>query len=169
MNPARICLLIFCLTSSMALSAIAQDKDKPGNKPESTSSTTDAEQPKSEVQLMLDEAKKRGEPIMGTCLEKCGDDSSGKSAEGVETGHALELPQPAYPPLAARAHVSGEVRVQVIVDLDGKVIAASAISGHPLLQPAAVKAARGAVFTPMKFEGKPVRIVGVISYNFVRS
>jgi len=151
----------------MVLSANAQDKDKPGNKSESTSPTAEAEQPKSEVQLMLDEAKKRGEPIMGTCLEKCADDSSGRSAEGVK-GQALELPQPAYPPLAARAHVSGEVRVQVIVDLDGKVIAASAISGHPLLQAAAVKAAKGAVFTPMKFEGKPVKIVGVISYNFVR-
>src|SRR5690242_3032357 len=122
MNPARICLLIFCLISSMVLSAIAQDKDKPGNKPETTSSPAEAERPKSEVQLMLDAAKKRGEPIMGACLEKCGDDLRGKSAEGVETGHALELPQPAYPPLAARAHVSGEVLVQVIVGLDGKVM-----------------------------------------------
>src|SRR5262249_26495622 len=114
-----------------------------------------------------DEAKKRGELIMGTCLEKCGDESNAKTAGGVEPGHTLELPQPAYPSLAARAHASGEVRVQVIIDLDGRVIAASAISGHPLLQAAAVKAARSAVFTPTKFEGKPVKVVGVISYNFV--
>ena len=79
---------------------------------------------------------------------------------------ALELPEPAYPPLASAAQASGEVQVQVqvqvIVDTDGKVIAASAISGHPLLRAASVKAARGAVFTPLMYEGKPLKLVGVI-------
>jgi TonB family protein len=167
MKKATLPLVVFSLICSQFCQAIAQENKVSSQKPTTTSSTTDIEHPKSEVDLMLEEAKKRGEPIMGTCLEKCGEDSNAKTPDGVETGHALELPQPAYPLLAARAHASGDVRVQVIVDIDGKVIAASAISGHPLLQAAAVKAARSALFTPMKFEGQPVKVVGVIRYNFV--
>jgi len=165
-KPTR-CLIVLFLICSAFWQVMAQENK--GSSPKSTpTTTTDTEHPKSEVDLMLEEAKKLGEPIMGTCLEKCGEDANAKTPEGVETGRALELPQPAYPVLAARAHAAGEVRVQVIVDIDGKVIAASAISGHPLLQAAAVKAARSALFTPMKFEGKPVKVVGVILYNFVR-
>ena len=49
---------------------------------------------------------------------------------------------------------------------DGKVIAAAAISGHPLLQAASVKAAREALFGPLKMNGQPVRVTGVIRYTF---
>jgi TonB family protein len=59
------------------------------------------------------------------------------------------------------------VEVQVLVDFDGTVVAATAISGHPLLQAAAVNAARKARFTPMMQDGEPVKVVGVIQYNFV--
>ncbi len=168
MRQNAISLVVLCLIWLAALHAVAQDNKGSSQKTTTATATTETEQPKSEVELMLEDAKKRGEPIMGTCLEKCGENPNSKAADGVETGHALELPQPLYPPLAARAHVLGEVRVQVIVDIDGKVIAASAISGHPLLQAAAVKAARSALFTPVRFEGKPVKVVGVILYNFVR-
>ncbi len=167
MKRAALSLIVFSLICSTSWQAIAQENRLSGQQPK-TASPTETEPPKSEVDLMLEEAKKRGEPIMGTCLEKCGEDSGTKTADGVETSHALELPQPAYPPLAARAHASGEVRVQVIVDVDGKVIAASAISGNPLLRAAAVNAARSALFTPPKFQGRLVKVVGVISYNFVR-
>ena len=51
----------------------------------------------------------------------------------VETGRALELPKPAYPRIARAAHVSGQVTVQLLIDVDGTVMEAVAISGHPLL------------------------------------
>jgi TonB family protein len=168
MRQNAISLIAFCLILPVAFHAVAQDNTGSSQKTTNASVTSETEKPKSEVELMLEDAKKRGQPIMGTCLEKCGENPKSKTANGVETGHALELPQPVYPPLAARVRASGEVRVQVIVDIDGKVIAASAISGHPLLQASAVKAARTALFTPMRFEGKPVKVVGVILYNFVR-
>jgi TonB family protein len=168
MRQNAIPFIVFCLLSLVVLPAVAQDNNGLNQKEETQSRSTETEQPKSEVELMLEEAKKRGEPIMGTRLEKSGENSDAKTTDGVETGHALKLPQPVYPPLAARAHASGEVQVKVIVDIDGKVIAASAISGHPLLKAAAVIAARSAVFKPMTFEGRPVKVVGVIRYNFVR-
>jgi TonB family protein len=86
---------------------------------------------------------------------------------GVLNGRALCLPVPAYPSLAHAAHVSGKVAVQVTVDEGGCVIAARAISGHPLLQAAAVEAAYRACFSPASISGDPVKVNGLITYNFI--
>jgi protein TonB len=86
---------------------------------------------------------------------------------GVLNGKAISLPKPAYPPIARQAHASGTVVVQVVIDENGHVISASAVSGHPLLRSVAVAAARGARFSPTKLSGQPVKVTGVITYNFV--
>jgi protein TonB len=86
---------------------------------------------------------------------------------GVLNGKAISLPKPAYPPIARQAHASGTVVVQVTIDENGNVISARAVSGHPLLQAVAVGAARGARFSPTKLSGQPVKVTGVITYNFV--
>jgi protein TonB len=86
---------------------------------------------------------------------------------GVLNGKAISLPKPSYPPIARAAHASGTVAVQVTIDENGNVISAHAVSGHPLLQAVAVAAARGAKFSPTKLSGQPVKVTGVITYNFV--
>jgi len=86
---------------------------------------------------------------------------------GVLNGKAISLPKPAYPPIAKAAHASGTVTVQVTIDENGNVISAHAVSGHPLLQAVAVAAAKGARFSPTKLSGQPVKVTGVITYNFV--
>jgi protein TonB len=86
---------------------------------------------------------------------------------GVLNGKAISLPKPSYPPIARQAHASGTVVVQVTIDENGGVISAHAVSGHPLLQAVAVAAARGARFSPTKLSGQPVKVTGVITYNFV--
>ena len=86
---------------------------------------------------------------------------------GVLNGKALDLPKPAYPPAAKAVRASGAVSVQVTVDEKGDVISANAVSGHPLLRSAAVQAARQAKFSPTLLSGKPVKVTGVIIYNFV--
>ena len=86
---------------------------------------------------------------------------------GVLNGKATSLPKPAYPPIARAARASGTVFVQVIIDEEGNVVSAQAISGHPLLQAAAVAAARQAKFSPTTLAGQPVKVIGTISYNFV--
>ncbi len=85
---------------------------------------------------------------------------------GELNGKAISLPEPKYPPIARAAHVSGTVRVQVVVDENGNVMNAHAVSGHPLLQAAAVAAAYQAKFVPTKLSGQPVKVSGVLSYNF---
>ncbi|MCI0350767.1 MAG: energy transducer TonB, partial [Acidobacteriales bacterium] len=86
---------------------------------------------------------------------------------GVLNGRAISLPKPAYPAIARQAHASGTVVVQVTIDENGNVISARAVSGHPLLQAVAVGAARQARFSPTKLSGQPVKVTGVITYNFV--
>lgn len=86
---------------------------------------------------------------------------------GVLNGKAISLPKPAYPAIAKSAHASGTVTVQVTVDENGNVIFARPVSGHPLLQASAASAARQAKFSPTKLSGQPVKVTGVIIYNFV--
>ncbi|HVS21148.1 MAG TPA: TonB family protein [Pyrinomonadaceae bacterium] len=86
---------------------------------------------------------------------------------GVLNGQAIRLVQPNYPAIAKTAHASGQVRVQILIDENGNVISASAVSGHPLLQAAAAAAARASKFTPTKLSGQPVKVSGVIIYNFL--
>ncbi|HYW73688.1 MAG TPA: energy transducer TonB [Pyrinomonadaceae bacterium] len=85
---------------------------------------------------------------------------------GVLNGKALSLPVPTYPQFAARAHTSGKVEVEVVVDESGKVLSAQAVSGPASLREAAVDAAKRARFSPTKLSGAPVKVVGLINYNF---
>ena len=80
---------------------------------------------------------------------------------------AISFPNPAYPQIARAAQVSGTVNVAVVVDEEGAVISAKAISGHPLLQAAAVTAARNARYTPVVVNNRTVKVAGIISYYFV--
>ena len=102
--------------------------------------------------------------VIGTEAEPTGNT---KIEGSVLNGKALALPRPAYPAIARAAHASGTVTVQVLIDEQGNVIAAHAVDGHPLLQAAAAGAARQARFSPTFLEGEPVRVTGVIQYNFV--
>ncbi|HLM57018.1 MAG TPA: cytochrome c oxidase assembly factor Coa1 family protein [Pyrinomonadaceae bacterium] len=86
---------------------------------------------------------------------------------GVLNGKAVSKPAPPYPQLAKAARAQGMVTVQVLVDEQGNVATATAVSGHPLLQQAAAQAARQAKFAPTLLGGKPVKVSGVLTYNFV--
>ncbi|MFZ0064003.1 MAG: TonB family protein [Pyrinomonadaceae bacterium] len=95
------------------------------------------------------------------------DQKAGVVDGGILNSKALTLPKPPYPPIARQVKASGTVVVQVLIDENGNVIQARAISGHPLLQAAATAAARNAKFAPRKVGGKAVKVRGLINYNFV--
>lgn len=85
---------------------------------------------------------------------------------GVLNGKAVNLVKPAYPPAALAVRASGAVNVQVMVDEEGNVVSAKAVSGHPLLRQAAEKAALKAKFAPAVSDGRPMPVSGIIIYNF---
>src|SRR5688572_29237695 len=87
-------------------------------------------------------------------------------SKGVITGQAISLPQPAYPPMAKNIRVQGRVSVQVLIDEQGRVMSAKAVDGHPLLVAAAQQAALQARFKPTLLSQVPVKVSGVITYDF---
>jgi len=82
-------------------------------------------------------------------------------------GEAKFLPKPPYPEMARQMKLQGLVNVQVLVDETGKVVSAKAISGHALFVREAQRAALQAVFGPTMLGDQPVKVSGVITYNFV--
>ena len=85
---------------------------------------------------------------------------------GILNGKALSLPTPAYPDAAKRMRLTGTVEVEVVIDINGKVISAKAVKGPSFLAVAAEQAARLAKFTPTLLSGQPVKVSGIITYNF---
>ena len=84
---------------------------------------------------------------------------------GMLNGKAIYLPQPEV----ASAEATGVVLVQILIDENGAVIEAKAVSGPQHLQAAAVSAARLARFSPTTLMGEPVKVAGTLSYNFTKS
>jgi TonB family protein len=122
------------------------------------------------------------QPVSGIIPSRCGcsssDDEAGAADDaaaatrkpisgGILNARARYLPRPAYPPIARAARASGTVAVEIVVDERGCIASARAASGHPLLQSAATQAARQACFAPTLLSGEPVKVSGVITYNFV--
>ena len=99
--------------------------------------------------------------------EEGGDARKGRSvAGGVLNGKAISLSRPDTPDAAKTAGVGGAVAVQVTVDETGNVSEAKAVSGHPLLQQVSVSAALQAKFAPTSLMGEPVKVTGVLIFNF---
>jgi periplasmic protein TonB len=86
---------------------------------------------------------------------------------GVLIAKIISLPKPNYPVIAKQARATGPVNVQILIDESGNVISAHAVNGHPMLIHAAEDAARRARFTPTLLSNQPVKVQGVIVYNFV--
>jgi protein TonB len=57
--------------------------------------------------------------------------------------------------------------MQVLIDEEGNIFSAEAVNGHPLLRFSARQAACRAKFAPTLLSGSPVKVSGIITYNFV--
>ncbi|NJM54067.1 MAG: energy transducer TonB, partial [Blastocatellia bacterium] len=88
------------------------------------------------------------------------------NAKELAMGKTISMPKPPYPSLAKQARIAGRVNVKIIINLRGEVISAVAISGNPLLHQVAEDAAMQARFTVSTVNGKPVKVIGTIVYNF---
>lgn len=86
---------------------------------------------------------------------------------GILNGRASKKPTPKYPAGAHAVGASGTVKVRIVIDETGNVIWARAISGHPLLLAPSEDAALQTKFPVTKLSGQPVRVSGLMVYNFV--
>jgi protein TonB len=74
--------------------------------------------------------------------------------------------QPEYPILARQTHISGNVVVNAVIDEHGNVVGARALSGHPLLIPAALKAVLQWKYEPTLLNGTPVAVEMEVTVHF---
>jgi TonB family protein len=90
-----------------------------------------------------------------------------KVPEVVLQGMAIKKVNPIYPMVAKQVHAGGPVLVLVTIGEDGRVVEANIVSGHRLLRSAVLDAARQWVFTPTTVSGVPVRVQGILTFNFI--
>lgn len=69
--------------------------------------------------------------------------------------------EPVYPELARRMHITGTVKIEVVVAPNGSVKDARIVGGHPVLAGAALDAAKKWRFEPASTESS-----GVIYFKF---
>jgi protein TonB len=90
----------------------------------------------------------------------------------VRVGSNLKAPQqiysvqPEYPPLAKQSHVWGIVVVSAVIDEHGNVVQARALSGHPILIPAALNAVLQWKYQPTLLNGTPVAVEMEVTVRF---
>jgi protein TonB len=89
-------------------------------------------------------------------------------SKGVVNGEAISLPKPPYPPHAKAVGAEGDVSVQILINEQGTVVSAKAISGPALLKAESERAAWRARFKPTYLSDIPVKVTGVIVYRFSR-
>ena len=90
----------------------------------------------------------------------------------VRVGSSLKAPrqtysvQPEFPALAKQSHVWGTVVVSAVIDEHGNVVQARALSGHPILIPAALNAVLQWKYEPTLLNGSPVAVEMEVTVRF---
>jgi protein TonB len=84
----------------------------------------------------------------------------------VQAANVIKKVPPTYPPIARQARIQGHVILHAVISRDGTIQELKAISGHPLLIPAAVEAVKGWLYRPTMLNGEPVEVDTEIDVNF---
>jgi periplasmic protein TonB len=87
-------------------------------------------------------------------------------SQGVVQGNAISQPKPLYPQMARMARVQGAVILQAVISKNGNIENLRVVSGHPMLQQAALDAVRQWRYRPYLLNGEPVEVETQITVNF---
>lgn len=79
---------------------------------------------------------------------------------------AITRVNPSYPAFAKTAHVTGIVRVEIVIDEKGSVVSAKSSTGPSVLRQSAIDAAKRWKFRPALSDGRPVSAAGYLNFNF---
>jgi protein TonB len=84
----------------------------------------------------------------------------------VKPAELISRVSPTYPPLARNQHVAGDVRVDALIDANGRVTTMKVISGPTLLHQAAMDALRQWKYQPATLDGKQVPMHLTVTLQF---
>jgi TonB family protein len=79
---------------------------------------------------------------------------------------ATNKPQPEYPSMAKQLKLEGAVSLNAFVSEDGKVERVEPVSGNPILSRSAQEALMRWKFSQQMEDGKPVKFVASITFDF---
>ncbi len=84
----------------------------------------------------------------------------------LEQGTPILRVEPVYPPLALKARISGVVKLEGIIGIDGRIKELKVLGGHPMLVKAAIDAVAQWLYRPTVLNGQPVEVVAPITVTF---
>ena len=79
----------------------------------------------------------------------------------------IKSPKPEYTAEAMKARIQGTVTVEALVDEQGRVADARVLTSLPMLDEAALAAAKQWEFTPTLMNGQPVPVLMVLELHFM--
>jgi protein TonB len=79
---------------------------------------------------------------------------------------AVSKPQPEYPAIAKQLKLEGAVSLNAYVTEDGTVDHVETVSGNPVLVRSAEEALKHWKFSKQTEDGKPVKFVANVTFNF---
>jgi protein TonB len=84
----------------------------------------------------------------------------------VKSAKLITQVAPVYPALARNQHVSGDVRIDALIDANGRVTTMKVISGPTLLHQAAMDSLRQWKYQPATLDGKSVPMHLTVTLQF---
>ena len=85
---------------------------------------------------------------------------------GIRQPQRLTYVSPAYPPAAFGARIQGDVRIDAIIDANGRVVEIKVLAGHPLLVKACMRAVQQWVYEPTYLNEQRIPVVFEIMVEF---
>ena len=128
--------------------------------PNNTASTENSNQPKRERRVVKPDENKDASVKTETT------DANSPLSVGSLLEYAVQRTNPVYPQTARTLRQTGVVRLELVVDEEGKVSTVQNLTGPALLQSAAKDAVKKWKFKPFLRDGQPVKATGFLSFNF---
>jgi periplasmic protein TonB len=85
----------------------------------------------------------------------------------LKPGQILRRVEPLYPPLARTARIQGPVVLHALISREGTIEQLQVLSGHPMLNQAALDAVKQWRFRPYILNGQPIEVETEITVNFI--
>jgi protein TonB len=93
--------------------------------------------------------------------------ANGKQGGQIQQAVLITRKEPEYPKIAKQTGAKGVVTLNATIGKDGRIKAVKVISGHPMLQNAAIEAVKQWVYKPTLLNGTAVETETQIMLNFV--
>jgi protein TonB len=84
----------------------------------------------------------------------------------LDPGQIIRRVEPPYPPIARTARIQGSVILHAVISREGSIEKLQIISGHPMLDKAALDAVSQWRFRPYILNGQPIEVETQITINF---